>query len=112
MKALWFLPLALAAASVASAQADDRSAAMRIDVGMSSFKYEPSTIVLEPGRPYLLHSVNRSGGGHDFVAKSFFAAATVNASDRSKVKNGLGRHPPEGGRVRGGLLGGAGRENG
>ena len=59
-----------------------------VDVELSNFKYTPASIHLEPGRDYVLHLVNRSGGGHDFSAKTFFAAAKVAPGDRDKVSGG------------------------
>jgi plastocyanin len=40
------------------------------------------------GHPYVIHFTNTSSGGHDFVAKDFFAAATIAPEDRSKVAKG------------------------
>jgi plastocyanin len=61
---------------------------VRVEIDLSSFKFEPATITLDHGRPYILHFVNRSGSGHDFVAKAFFAAATVASEDRARTANG------------------------
>lgn len=44
---------------------------------MSNFRYSPPTIRLAAGRPVTLTFVNRSGGGHDFTAKAFFASSTI-----------------------------------
>ena len=46
---------------------------------MSNFKYSPPTLHLAAGRPVTLTFVNRSGGGHDFTAKAFFANSTITA---------------------------------
>lgn len=62
--------------------------AERIDIDLSNFKFTPSTISLRSGGRYVLHFVNRSRGGHDFHAKTFFAAATMAPLDRLLVKNG------------------------
>jgi len=59
-----------------------------LTVELSSFKFTPATITLTHGRAYVLHFVNSSSGGHDYVAKDFFAAATIAPEDRAKVKNG------------------------
>lgn len=60
----------------------------RVEIEMSSFKYTPSTITLKHGQSYVLHVVNRSDGGHDFVAKAFFAAAQVAPEDRRLIGKG------------------------
>ncbi len=73
------LPLA-ALALTASAQPQ------RIDVQLSNFKFAPATITLTHGQPYVLHL--SSSGGHSFAAREFFAAATMPAADRAKVKDG------------------------
>ena len=59
-----------------------------IAIDLSNFKFTPSKPVLEHGRRYVLHLVNSSGGGHDLVAKAFFAAATLDPADRAKVAGG------------------------
>jgi len=59
-----------------------------ITVELSSFKYTPATLNLQHGVPYRLHLVNKSSRGHDFVARRFFAAATIAPEDRGKVKEG------------------------
>lgn len=60
----------------------------RVEIDLSSFKYEPATIALDHGFSYVMHFVNTSGKGHDFVAKSFFAAATVASEDRARTTDG------------------------
>jgi len=59
-----------------------------ITVQLSSFKFTPATLTLMHGRPYVIHFTNTSSGGHDFVAKDFFAAATIAPEDRGKVAKG------------------------
>ena len=51
--------------------------AQRVQVILSSFKYKPRTLHLRAGQPVVLRLVNTSGGGHDFTAREFFAAATL-----------------------------------
>ena len=83
------VPLLFALASVsAAAQVPNWADARRVEIALSSFKYEPSTIALEHGQPYVLRFVNKAGGGHDFVAKRFFAAAKIASADRATVKDG------------------------
>ena len=47
-----------------------------VEVRLSSFAFTPQTITLTAGRPVILHLVNSGGGGHNFSAPQFFAAAS------------------------------------
>ena len=67
----------------ASAQAP-----MVVDVNLSNFRFDPKPIQLERGRPYVLRLINNSGGGHNFAAPEFFAAAGVAPQDRAWLTNG------------------------
>jgi plastocyanin len=42
-----------------------------------SFNFSPRPIQLAAGRPVTLTFVNRSGSGHDFTAKEFFARSRI-----------------------------------
>ena len=46
-------------------------------VAVASFSFSPHPIQLAAGRPVTLTFVNRSGGGHDFTAKEFFARSRI-----------------------------------
>jgi plastocyanin len=46
-------------------------------IAMASFSFSPRPIHLAAGRPVTLTFVNRSGSGHDFTAKEFFAASRI-----------------------------------
>ena len=70
MRALFLLPFALAIPASASAQHP-----RTVEVRLSNFDFTPARIVLRAGEPVVLHLVNTSGGGHDFSAPQFFAAA-------------------------------------
>ncbi|HVF37367.1 MAG TPA: cupredoxin domain-containing protein [Sphingomicrobium sp.] len=59
-----------------------------VAVQLSNFDFTPRTIVLESGRPYLLRLHNVAGGGHNFVSRPFFAAASVAPGDRRWVQDG------------------------
>jgi uncharacterized cupredoxin-like copper-binding protein len=59
----------------ASAQTD-RGPAQRVEVRLSSFDFAPETILLRAGQPVVLHLINSGGGGHNFAAPEFFAAAS------------------------------------
>ncbi|GAA0728263.1 cupredoxin domain-containing protein [Sphingomonas japonica] len=80
---IFILATLLLAAGTARAQDGER-----IEIEMSNFKYSPATITLAHDKPYVLHFVNHSGGGHDFVAENFFTAANVAPADRVYVKTG------------------------
>ena len=81
-KILSLVPLLLAM----PVQAQDTS--KRIEIVLDSFKYVPNRIVLQHGETYVLHFTNTSSGGHDFVARTFFAAARVDPRDAGKVADG------------------------
>jgi uncharacterized cupredoxin-like copper-binding protein len=72
----------------AESAADSWSGARLLTIQLSSFKFEPSDIILEHGQPYMLHFVNRSSGGHDFAGKDFFAQARIKPEDAAKVSGG------------------------
>jgi uncharacterized cupredoxin-like copper-binding protein len=82
-------PLALLVAQSATPQAPST-----INVQLSNFKFNPNTIVLDHGRPYVLRLHNASDGGHDFAAPTFFAASMVAAEDRRLVTEGEVEVPP------------------
>lgn len=58
----------------------------RVEITLSSFRYAPQEIRLKRGVPYILHFVNAGKGGHDFMAKEFFARAQV--ADPAAVSDG------------------------
>ena len=64
------------------------SQAVPLEVRLSNFKFEPKTIELQSGKDYALTLINDGGGGHNFTAKDFFAASSVNPSDRAAIING------------------------
>jgi plastocyanin len=67
---------ALAALSLISfAPAAAQPAALTVT--LQNFSFTPRPIHLKAGRPVTLTFVNRSGGGHDFTAKSFFASSRI-----------------------------------
>jgi len=75
-------------AAFASGAVSAQPAPQTLTVEMSNFKFNPSTLTLVRGRPYVLHFVNSASGGHDFVAKEFFASAAIAPEDRGKVDKG------------------------
>jgi len=56
-----------------AAAADAQPAVQTID--LANFSFSPKPIRLAAGQPVTLTFVNRSGSGHDFTARAFFAAA-------------------------------------
>lgn len=60
----------------ATASAQPTDARRTVEVRLSNFDFTPSAIALAAGRPVTLHLVNTGGGGHNFSAPQFFAAAT------------------------------------
>lgn len=59
-----------------------------INVHLNNFRFDPSVIRLTHGQSYVLHITNDSGGGHNFVAKDFLKAATLDAGGRYLVRSG------------------------
>lgn len=79
--------LALAALCATGSLAE-APAEQTVTVELSSFKFTPATLTLQHGRNYRLHLSNTASGGHNFVAKEFFAASTVAPEDRGKIGKG------------------------
>ena len=80
--------VAIALAMATSSTAQESTAPERVAIELSNFKFTPSTIRLEHGRPYVLHLSNNASGGHNFVARDFFAAADVAGTDRGLLSKG------------------------
>jgi plastocyanin len=75
-------------AAASTAQTPDWSQAKPLTIELSSFKFTPATETLQHGTAYRIHFVNTSSGGHDFVAKDFFAGSMIAPEDRAKITNG------------------------
>ncbi len=88
MKSAIVLATAALAASSAPAQTYDWSQASQVTVTLSSFAFDPSDIHLHAGQPVVLHLVNEAGGGHNFSAPEFFAAAVVRPQDQALLRKG------------------------
>ena len=69
-----FAVIACLAALPAAAQP---TAAPPQTIALSSYAYAPAPILLAAGRPVTLTFVNRSGSGHDFTARQFFASSSI-----------------------------------
>jgi plastocyanin len=61
-------------------------------ISMWSYDFSPKPIHLAAGRPVTLTFVNRSGNGHDFTAKAFFANARITAGAAPGGEIELGPH--------------------
>jgi plastocyanin len=81
--ALLLTPLILTGASPPSAT----PMAAPVTFTLSNYRFDPSIILLQPGRPYRLHLVNTSTRGHNFVAPAFLAA-TGQKARRIEVEPG------------------------
>jgi|WetSurMetagenome_2_1015567.scaffolds.fasta_scaffold236759_1 plastocyanin len=57
-------------------------------VELSSFKFAPTSIVLQTGMAYRLQLENKSSKAHNFTSDAFFASAKVEPEDLSKIKHG------------------------
>jgi len=57
----------------------------RIDITLTNFSFTPSEIRLKAGEPVRLRFSNNASGGHDFTAKEFFAAATMDSAVRKRL---------------------------
>ncbi len=82
------LALAAPAATQTGAQTADWDHAQRIEIALQNYRFDPAKITMRHGEPYVLAFVNKTGGGHNFVAKQFFAAANVLDADRPRVAKG------------------------
>lgn len=69
------LAVALLCSIVAAGPVAAQPAALTIEV--YNFGFGPRPIHLRAGQPVTLTFVNRSGSGHDFTARSFFANARI-----------------------------------
>jgi plastocyanin len=84
-----FRPAAIAALSLLlGAAAAAQPAGQTILVW--SYGFSPHPIHLAAGRPVTLTFVNRSGSGHDFTAKTFFATSRIIGGDAGEGEVELG----------------------
>jgi len=63
----------------------ENSAPAPVLVVLVNFSFTPSDLQLEAGKPVALRFINQGSGGHNFVAKEFFAAAAIDAETRAKL---------------------------
>jgi plastocyanin len=83
MRALFQATMFVAAPVAAAAQ----PAGQTVDVQLTSFDFTPSELHLRAGQSVVLRLTNASGGGHNFSAPQFFAAAQV-AAGQNVIRNG------------------------
>ena len=83
MRALFLATMLVAAPLAAAAQ----PAGQTVDVRLTSFDFTPSELHLRAGQAVVLRLTNASGGGHNFSAPQFFAAAQV-AAGQNVIRNG------------------------
>ena len=97
MRTPFILAATLAAAGCASTHditpvaAADQSVFARaavVRVTLENFKFSPQAIELQAGTPYRIEIVNGAGGGHNFAAPEFFAAAKLASADAAEVADG------------------------
>lgn len=85
MRSWLLIPLLLALPAAVPAQQPQPTA---VNVQLSSFKFEPSTIRLHAGQPVTLRLTNASSGGHNFAAPEFFAASTIAPGQNVTIDEG------------------------
>jgi plastocyanin len=79
-----------AAAGLSLAFAAPASAQPVQTIVLYSHGYAPNVIQLRAGRPVTLTFVNRSGKGHDFTARAFFASSRILSGRVSGGEVGMG----------------------
>ena len=86
----------LVSAFLLSASVGARAQPAAMTVALSNFSFSPNAIQLRAGVPTTLRLQNASGGGHNFSAPEFFAAARVDPKSASYVRNGTVEVPKHG----------------
>ena len=84
MRGFLTLPL-LALTAIGPAQAASPAI---VQVTMTNFSFAPSALQLTAGAPVVLRLRNDAGGGHNFAAPAFFAAARIDPASASLVHDG------------------------
>lgn len=84
MNRLIAVPL-FALAALSPARAADPSV---VQVTMTNFSFAPAALQLAAGTPIVLRLRNDAGGGHNFAAPAFFAAARVDPASAGAIRNG------------------------
>ena len=84
--------IALAGAALALATPIAAQPAATYTVAVANFSFSPHPIRLAAGRPVTLVFANRSGSGHDFTARKFFASSRILSGAASDGEIELGAH--------------------
>jgi plastocyanin len=84
MRTLFLLASLLAVPAAAPAQTAPRT----VDVQLTSFDFAPRELRLRAGAPVILRLTNPGGGGHNFSAPSFFAAAAIAPGQNVILRDG------------------------
>lgn len=79
--------IAAATAAFASVQPPSDSGAP-IEIILADFSFTPAALTLKADKPVTLRFTNRGSGGHDFTARAFFKAATMDAATRRGIAKG------------------------
>lgn len=82
------LAVLILTSSAGAQPSTDWSDARLLTLRLSSFKFEPSEIILQHGVSYRLHFENASSGSHDFAVKAFFDQARLRPEDQAKISKG------------------------
>jgi plastocyanin len=82
----------IAGLSLALASPIEAEPAATYTVAVANFSFSPHPIRLVAGRPVTLVFANRSGSGHDFTAKRFFASSRIISGSAPGGEIELGGH--------------------
>ena len=90
--------IALVAIAIgAAAPAPSFSGATVMKVTLADYKFVPSTVQLESGKPVVLRLANAANQPHEFAAPEFFRSATIRPAD-AKFINREGEAEIDGGK--------------
>lgn len=84
MSRLLAIPL-FAVAALSPARAADPSV---VQITMTNFRFAPAALQLTAGVPTVLRLRNDAGGGHNFAAPAFFAAARIDPASAGAIRDG------------------------
>ncbi|MFC4291029.1 cupredoxin domain-containing protein [Sphingorhabdus arenilitoris] len=78
------LGLTMTAKPVATS-ARTQEATGKVEISLKNFKFTPADITLTAGKTVTLIFINEGTGGHNFIAKEFFASAQMDTETRTKL---------------------------
>jgi plastocyanin len=73
----------LLASGASSATLAEPTAPVTIEIVLDDFSFAPRDLRLTADKPVILSFVNKGTGGHNFVAREFFAAAQMDEPTRA-----------------------------